>query len=383
MRQEQLTWRQRGQLWLRLGLRLGLAVLAVLLALRVLPPLLGLFAPFVLALILAALLNAPVRWLQRRLGWSRRLLTLLTLLLLFGLLGGGLTLLVYAAGSELLSLTQNWEGLLEQLYSVAGQLEGMLRQLQNLVPEPVTQAALSIGDRLMLWLQGTASELLARAADYLGSKAVALPAFFLALVMFLMASYFLTADYPYLRTRAIQHMDEGVLSFLGQVRSAALVAFGGYLRAQLLLSAGVFFILLGGFLLTGQGYALLLALVLAVMDFIPIIGSGTVMVPWAVIALFTRDYSTAVSVMVIWGAVALFRQLAEPKFVGNQTGLSPILSLISIYTGMRLAGVAGMILGPILTLVVLNLAGLGLFHGLRMDLSAAAADIAAILRQRP
>ena len=107
------------------------------------------------------------------------------------------------------------------------------------------------------------------------------------------------------------------------------------------------------------------------------------MVPWAVIALFTRDYSTAVSVMVIWGAVALFRQLAEPKFVGNQTGLSPILSLVSIYTGMRLAGVAGMILGPILTLVVLNLAGLGLFHGIRMDLAAAAADIAAILRQRP
>ncbi|MCI8870373.1 MAG: sporulation integral membrane protein YtvI [Lawsonibacter sp.] len=383
MRQEPLTWRQRGQLWLRLGLRLGLSVLAVLLALRLLPPLLGLFAPFVCALVLAALLNSPVRWLQRRLGWSRRLLSLLTLLLLFGLLGGVLTLLVYAAGSELLSLTQNWEGLLEQLRSVAGQLEGMLWQLQSLVPEPVTQSALAIGDRLMLWLQGTASELLARAADYLGSKAVGLPAFFLALVMFLMASYFLTADYPYLRTRAIQHMDEGVLSFLGQVRSAALVAFGGYLRAQLLLSAGVFFILLGGFLLTGQGYALLLALVLAVMDFIPIIGSGTVMVPWAVIALFTRDYSTAVSVMVIWGAVALFRQLAEPKFVGNQTGLSPILSLVSIYTGMRLAGVAGMILGPILTLVVLNLAGLGLFHGIRMDLAAAAADIAAILRQRP
>ena len=383
MRQEQLTWKQRGQLWLRLGLRLGLAALAVLLALRVLPPLLSVFAPFVFALILASLLNAPVRWLQRRLGWSRKLLSLLTLLLLFGLIGGGLSLLVYAAGSELLSLAQNWEGLLEQLQSVADQLEGMFRQVQNLVPEQITEATRAMGDRLMLWLQGTASDLLTQTADFMRDKAVGVPAFFLALVMFLMASYFLTADYPYLRTRAIQHIDEGTLSFLGQVRSAALVAFGGYLRAQLLLSVGVFFILLGGFLFTGQGYALLLALLLAVMDFIPIIGSGTVMVPWAVVALFTRDFSTAVSVMVIWGAVALFRQLAEPKFVGNQTGLSPILSLISIYAGMRLAGVAGMILGPILTLVALNLAGLGLFHGLRMDLAAAAADIAAILRQRP
>mgnify|MGYP000010702134 CR=1 FL=1 len=163
----------------------------------------------------------------------------------------------------------------------------------------------------------------------------------------------------------------------------ALAAFGGYLRAELLLSVGVFFILLGGFLLVGQNYALLLALGLAILDFIPIIGSGTVMVPWAVVALFTRDFSTAVYLMVIWGVVAMFRRVAEPRFVGDQTGLSPILSLVGIYVGMKVAGVAGMILGPILILVVLNLVGLGIFQGFWMDVTAAARDITAILSQRP
>ena len=141
---------------------------------------------------------------------------------------------------------------------------------------------------------------------------------------------------------------------------------------------GVFFILLGGFLLVGQNYALLLALGLAILDFIPIIGSGTVMVPWAVVALFTRDFSTAVYLMVIWGVVAMFRRVAEPRFVGDQTGLSPILSLVGIYVGMKVAGVAGMILGPILILV-----GLGIFQGFWMDVTAAARDITAILSQRP
>ena len=125
------------------------------------------------------------------------------------------------------------------------------------------------------------------------------------------------------------------------------------------------------------------ALVLAVMDFIPIIGAGTVMVPWAVIALFTRDYPTAIEMMVIWGVIAMFRRVMEPKFVGDQTGLSPILSLVSIYVGMKVAGVLGMILGPTVFLVVLNLAGMGMFRGVRLDLEAAARDIAAILSVRP
>ena len=167
---------------------------------------------------------------------------------------------------------------------------------------------------------------------------------------------------------------------MAYMKKTVVAAFGGYLKAQLLLSLGVFGILLAGFLFTGQDYALLLALGLAVLDFIPLLGSGTVMVPWAVIALLTRDYSKALLVLAIWGVIAVFRRVAEPKIVGDQTGLSPILSLISIYVGMKLGGVPGMILGPILLLVVLNLAGIGMFHNLRMDLTMAMDDILELLR---
>ncbi len=383
MEHKQLTWPQRGALWLRLGIRLGLTALAVWLAARFGRPLLSLFAPFLLALIAAAALNPLVKKLQRLLGWNRQVLTLLLLFLIFGLLGGGLALLVYAAAGQLVSLVQNWGGLLDSLQAVMDQLEALFARLLTLVPPQVNELLDQPAHSLFQWLSEAAPAALGNLGLEAGERAMGLPAFLVALVIFIMATFLLTADYPYLRSRYVQHLDEGLLRFLGQLRTTALGAFGGYVKAEFLLSVGVFFILLAGFFLIRQPYGLLLSLGLAVMDFIPIIGAGTVMVPWAFVALFTGDFTAAVELMAIWGVIALFRRVMEPKFVGDQTGLSPILSLVSIYVGMKLAGVLGMVFGPVVLLVVLNLAGMGMFRGARLDLEAAARDIAAILSERP
>lgn len=383
MTQKQLTWRQRGALWLRLSIRLLLFAAGCFAVLRFGRPLLALCAPFVFALAAAALLNPLIKALQRALGWSRQLVSAALLLLLFALVGGGLALLAYAAVGQAVSLMQNWSGLLDSLQAALDQLESLFAQLLALAPPQLTQLAENAGGQLFQWLYQVVPDALASLGLEAGERAMGLPSFLMALVIFIMATFLLTADYPYLRSRAVQHMDEGLLRFLSQVRATALGAFGGYLKAEFLLSVGVFFILLAGFFLMGQPYGLLLSLGLAVMDFIPVIGAGTVMVPWAFVALFTRDFSNAAWLMGIWGVIALFRRVMEPKFVGDQTGLSPILSLVSIYVGMKLAGVLGMILGPVALLILLNLAGMGCFQGLALDLRAAVKDIAAILSQRP
>ena len=383
MTQKQLTWHQRGALWLRLSIRLLLFAAGCFAVLRFGRPLLALCAPFVFALAAAALLNPLIKALQRALGWSRQLVSAALLLLLFALVGGGLALLAYAAVGQAVSLVQNWSGLLDSLQAALDQLESLFAQLLALAPPQLTQLPENAGGQLFQWLYQVVPDALASLGLEAGERAMGLPSFLMALVIFIMATFLLTADYPYLRSRAVQHMDEGLLRFLSQVRATALGAFGGYLKAEFLLSVGVFFILLAGFFLMGQPYGLLLSLGLAVMDFIPVIGAGTVMVPWAFVALFTRDFSNAAWLMGIWGVIALFRRVMEPKFVGDQTGLSPILSLVSIYVGMKLAGVLGMILGPVALLILLNLAGMGCFQGLALDLRAAAKDIAAILSQRP
>ena len=383
MEERKLSWPERGKLWARLGIRLALLAAALWLLRAVGLPLLSLCAPFVAALITAAILHPLIRLLQRRLGVPRKFSTLLILLLLFGLLGAGIGYLGYAGGVELVALVQNWNGLLESLQSTLDQIEIMSAQLWRLVPPQLTAAVESVTQGFMEWLSSAMPNLLNAAVEYTTDKARGVPDVVLALIIYIMACYMLTVDYPYLRSQAVQHTHQRLVHFLKQVRDTALAAFGGYLRAEFLLSVVVFFILLVGFFVIGQPYGLLLALVLAVMDFIPIIGAGTVMVPWAVVDLFMGNYFHAVQLMVIWGAIALFRRVGEPKFVGDQTGLSPIASLISIYIGWRLAGVLGMILGPTIALIALNLIRLGIFEGVRLDLAAAAEDIMAVLRERP
>ena len=383
MKEQKLTWRARGRLWFRIGVRLVVLLAGLWLLWKVGLPLLSLMAPFVAALITAAILHPAVGWLRGSLGGSRKLWSLLVLALLFGLVGAALGGLVYAAGAQLVSLVQSWDDLLQGLEGMFRQLEQLFAQFWDLVPPALNETVDSVWESVLAWLKNTLPTMLEGMRNYAKDKALSLPALGLALIIYVMAAYLLTADYPDLRTAAARRTDQRLLAFLRQVRDTALAAFGGYVKAEFLLSVGVFFILLGGFFLIRQPYGLLLALALAVMDFIPIIGAGTVMVPWAVIDLVTGNLSRAIQLMVIWGLIALFRRVGEPKFVGDQTGLSPILSLVSIYVGMRLGGVLGMILGPTVLLIALNLVKLGLFDGVRADAEAAAEDIIAILRERP
>lgn len=381
MKGKRLSWQQRGTLWFRLGIRFALLWATLAFWGRFGDRLLQLIMPFLLGLGMAVLLDPVIRWGQRHLGVSRRTVSLGVVLGLLVLIGGGLVLLVYCAGRELVDLGRNWDVLLSGIRSALDSGERMFARLISLVPVELAALADSTITELLLWAQDAIPNTLKRMGERAGDKFKGLPSFAVAAVMFIMGTYFLTAEYPAICDQASKRMNGGLRKFCRQVRATALAAFGGYLKAQLILSAGVFCILLLGFLLTGQTYSLLLALTLAILDFIPLLGAGTVMVPWAVFALFTHNYGRAISVMVIWGVIAMYRRVAEPKIVGDQTGLSPVVSLFSIYIGMKLAGIPGMILGPIVVLVVCNLARTGMFGGVWTDLHSAASDVAAILAQ--
>lgn len=376
-----LDWRARGALWIRIGIRGVLAAGAILLLVFVAPPLLSLLGPFVLALVVAWLLNPMVRVLNRKLSVSRRAISLVLILLIFCAIGGGLFGLGYMAVGQIQSLVENWPAVMQAAAHTADDVAAWLSGFDDLLPAGL----LSTGEGLVEWLAGWLQELdLSRWVTALPGQATSLvsavTSFAISAVVFIMASYFITADYPRLRFLVTDRMPEDTRDFFATVRRLFVQAFGGYLKSQLLLSLVVFLILAVGFLLIGQPYSLLLAALLAVLDFIPIIGAGTVMVPWAAVDLIIGNYVGAIQLMVIWGVIALFRRLGEPKILGDQTGLPPILSLAGIYVGMRLGGVLGMIVGPILLLVFINLGKVGVFRPAVGDLRAAARDVLSILR---
>ena len=104
------------------------------------------------------------------------------------------------------------------------------------------------------------------------------------------------------------------------------------------------------------------------------------MVPWAVVCFISGQWQRSVGLLAVWALTAVFRRVAEPKVLGSQTGLSPILSLVGIYVGMKLAGVLGMILGPVVLLVLSNLGRKGIFEPTAADLRMAFRDVQGLLR---
>ena len=382
-----LTWEARGQLWLRLGLRTLLTLGGAALVVWVGLPLLSLLSPFVLALIFAWALNPAVRWLQRKTHLSRRLISLVLVVFVFAVIGGALFGLGWMAVDQVRSLFDNrdslLDGLLEGMLSLVNSVQRRLSGLSGVVPDRVLTTSGDLIDALLSWVRGLdLPGWLAGLAGQAPSMAANVSGFSVALTVFIMASYFITGDYPRLRFALTDRVPAVTRDFFRSLKDIFMSAFGGYIKSQLILSIGVFLILSAGFLLTRQPYSLLLAFALAVLDFIPIIGAGTVMVPWAVIDLVLTRFDEAAVLMAIWGVVVVFRRVAEPKILGDQTGLSPILSLVGIYLGMKAGGVLGMVVGPLLLLVCVNLARLGSFRPVLRDLALAASDISAILRDR-
>ena len=376
-----LSWRERLDLWFRLLLRILIVGVVLAFLSTWLPRMLSAFMPFCLAFLFAWLVNPPMRFLNRKVGIPRKPLALLFMLILLGSIALVLGKFAMVVGTETISFARNW----------STHADSLLRYL-TMVEDWVSDVSPTIGlqlerliDELFLWLQNWVQGLITNASIYAGAGNFIkqIPDLFVAAIIFLMGSYFIACDFPTIRSATANKLPENFRSFLSGIRSIFSSAFGGYVKAQVLLSAGVFVILLVGFLITGQNYAFILALGLAVVDFIPIVGAGTFMVPWAVIDLINARYQHAVGIMVIWGVVAIFRRVAEPKVLGDQTGLHPVVSLLAIFLGMKMGGLLGMILGPVLFLTAINVVKAGGFHGLFIDVKAAVDDVYGLLKVRP
>ena len=385
MEYTQLNWHERGQLWLRLGLRGVLTLGAVARVVWVGLPLASLLSPFLFSLVLAWLLNPAVRWLQRKTNGSRKVISMILVVLVFAVIGGILFGLGWVAVDQVRSLFDNRQSLLDELLDgllvVVNSFQRWLAGLNGVVPDELITSSEDLINTVVGWVQELDfSGWFAQMAGQAPSMVTNVSGFAVALVVFMMASYFITGDYPRLRYELTDRVPMVARDFCRSVKNIFMSAFGGYVKSQLILSAGVFMILTVGFLLMKQPYGLLLAFGLAVLDFIPIIGAGTVMVPWAVIDMVLAQYGEAAALMAVWGVIVLFRRFAEPKVLGDQTGLSPILSLVGIYIGMKMGGVLGMVVGPLLLLVCINLAKLGIFRPVLDDLALAAGDINAVLR---
>lgn len=174
----------------------------------------------------------------------------------------------------------------------------------------------------------------------------------------IIASFMISAKLPkikdFLRNRLNSQKMRPVSDALGHLKAS----LGGWLKAQLKLSAITFCVAAAGLLLLRIPYALLWAGLIAVVDAFPVLGTGSVLIPWSLVAFLQGDRLLAFGLLGLYGAAAVTRSVMEPRLVGKQLGIDPLVTLLALYVGFKLFGLPGMLLSPMVAVTVTQLIGL-------------------------
>jgi len=338
----------RAVLW-GLGLMLGAGIL--FLAGRYLLPW---TAPLLTAWVLAALLEPAVGFLARR-GWRRGAAAGLCTLAALGLLLWGLTALLFRGLSAAADLTRALPGAMETLSLRLEALEGLAQAHIRAAPEPAAQLL----ERTLSALAQSAAALPGQLSRFLVSllsrTAQASPDTLLFIVTAALGTYFISASFPTVNAFLLAQLPAGLRRRLEGLGTDLKSGFGGLLRAQLILMAICFVELLAAFLLMRIQAAAGLAAMTALIDALPVFGTGVVLVPWGLYCLLAGSSSRGIGLLLTWGVTELIRNAAQAKLLGDQIGLNPLASLLSVYVGWRVGGVGGMLLFPLGMMVLIRL----------------------------
>ena len=296
-------------------------------------------------------------------------------------------LLFYGIGAKLVKegisfvneLPMLWEGIMEEFNQVGENLEGVYNRL----PEDMQQTLDNIGSQMGEYFGSLMEGVGTPTFEAVGNVAKQLPDIFLGVVMCILSAYFFVADKSYMSNIMKKYVPDSVRYRFDLIRRSFRNAVGGYFKAQFKIECWIYILLVIGLLALHVRYALLVALGIAFLDFLPVFGTGTVMIPWAVIEILSKDYKMAVGLLIIWCVGQLVRQMIQPKIVGDSIGVDAIPTLFLLFIGYKVAGVLGMILAVPIGIIVMNLYEEGVFDTTKQSIQILMAGFNKFRRIRP
>ena len=348
----------------RILLNIGIPLAGILLACWVIPRLLGYFMPFVIGWLIAMIANPLVRFLESRMKLVRKhgsvLIMVLALVLVIGL--------GYFLASPLLYQAFGLVKDLPEMYAaVSAVLEDFFRRFDEFyrfLPPNVMQAwsdfTGNVGQMIGLLLQKAASPTVEAA----GNVAMRIPNAMVNVIVTILSAYFFLAERERILELWQRYLPEGGNRYCRKLREDLIQLVSGYFMAQFKIMFMVALILLAGFLVLGIRYAFLLAVLIAVLDFLPLFGTGTVLLPWAAVKLLSGEYMLAAGLAMLYVVSQVTRQMVQPKIVGDSMGLPPLLTLFLLYLGFKARGISGMILAVPLGILAMRLYEYGMFDSL-------------------
>lgn len=347
--------------YLKIVVNLLVALLVILLLCIVVPKVLVFFMPFVIGWIISMIANPLVRLLERKLKLVRKHGSMITII---GVLAA-VILVGYLAGAKLVSETVNLIESLPQMYENSKadfeEIGDNLQIFYNRLPSDVQKNISNVMEDLSGYISGVVQAIGEPTFEAAGNFAKNVPGTLIAIIMCILSAYFFTADRDNIIEMMRRNVPEGVWNRCSGVMSDLKHVVGGYFKAQFKIMGVVYVILIIGLWILKVDYVLLVALLIAFLDALPFFGTGTVLGPWAILKILSKDYSMAVGLIILYLVTQLVRQIIQPKIVGDTIGMNPLATLIFMYIGYKFSSIIGMIIAVPIGMILINLYKAGVF----------------------
>ena len=324
--------------------------------------------PFFWAFIFASLLRPLIRLLNKKARLPYRGAATLSLIVFFLLLGGLFALLFARTIALVNDLTEILPTLYNDfVYPAVVELTEKIELLAGRLSPEASDMLEAVLPDILGSVASAASTLSGKVTVALGSVITQIPKYLLSAIICGIATIFIAVDFPSLSAFVLRQLPRStrtVVKESGLSLKNVLLLYG---KSYGLIMLITFSEILVGLLLIGQGHAALIAFAVALFDIFPIVGSGMILLPWAIITLLTGDILRGIGLLVLYAVVVTFRQFLEPKVVGRHVGLHPLLTLVAMYVGSKLFGGIGLLGLPIMCALIKSLDDGGIIHFLRSE----------------
>jgi sporulation integral membrane protein YtvI len=321
---------------------------------------LGALAPFLLAAALAALISPLARAISKRTKIPQKPLCAILLIAVFSILAFlayiAVSRLLFELGSLLGRLSENPEIISQTIEKFAAAFthgEGGLGALGKIFK---SEAFVNLGIDVNALLRSALESLVSALTSALPGAAVGLvaqiPSVILFTIVFLISAFYFASDGQRIWGALFSLLPSSWQKKLPALKQKFSTTVSGYVKAYLLIMLMTFLETFVGLSIMRVNYAFIIAVVIAIVDVLPILGTGTVLIPWAIFAFVSSDIRLGIGLLVLYGVTLIVRQLVEPKIVGSTLGIHPLLTLASVYIGLELLGFIGIFAGPMVALFI-------------------------------
>lgn len=310
---------------------------------------LGILSPFLLAFLIAYFLKTPAKFISKKIGLPYKPVSLLLVLLFYGTVG----VLIALLGIKVVTSSIELVAALPNIYT--GEIEPTLRAFFSSIEQivfrmdPALVAALNDGfTEFVKSIGELVTNISVQIVSALSGYATSLPGMFIKILLMIISTFFIAGDYDILVGFVSRQLPEKGRSLLVRIKEYVVGTLFVCIRSYALIMSITFVELSIGLTIVGIPNAILIALAISFFDILPVLGTGGIMIPWVILTAIQGNYLLGIGLLIIYLVITVIRNILEPKIVGSQIGLHPIVTLASMFVGAQFFGVLGLFGFPII-----------------------------------